>query len=431
MQARKLVTLIAVALAALVLVTGAAIWLWANSHAAARFAGGKLSELTGLPSTIGALSVGFLPGPALRLQQVELGQPEGFGPDALLAIEDASVSLSWASLLSRSFALSSVALDGVSLRLQITDAGGDNWSSLVERLGEMGGEGPATFRVDGFSLERGMIDYRNAGQAEATWSTTLALSAEGIVPREVFPMKLRLAGQGSGYTAHLNMEAKASLDPDAGRHAVDEARLTGWLGGGELPLAGLDFSGGWSRAEVNIAQSSASISSGQWLAAGLNAQWQLELQFSDVSIVNFELQSKSFAPRAVANAVGTPLPETADPAAFTNATIGLVGTVDSGGVQISSLRGELDETKFEGEAGIRSGAPPRMRLNLDRLVLDRYLEPDKRSQKSSVEATLEDSVKALEALEIDAELRFDELVVRDVRLRKALIRVEPSDKPRP
>src|SRR5262245_60711691 len=106
--------LAAIALAALAAI--ALVWTLAHTGIGRNWVAGRLAAATGLPVTVGDLSVGFVPRLALSVGTVTVSQPEGFGPAPLAEIGQARIVLPWSSLFGRT-AVQSVAIEDAVVRL--------------------------------------------------------------------------------------------------------------------------------------------------------------------------------------------------------------------------------------------------------------------------------------------------------------------------
>ncbi|MBX3703820.1 MAG: hypothetical protein KF822_08605 [Steroidobacteraceae bacterium] len=416
---RPLVTIPAaiaiLALAALLLVTLGARTPWAR-----RMAGDWVTEATGLPASIERLHIGFLPRPALEIGGFALAQPQGFGPGRILEIGEARLQLPWGSLFGGT-ALDSVAVADAVLRPALDSTGRDNWTGLIERLAELGGEGEATWSIAEVALERGALEYEDAAAATAWRLTAITVVASDIAPRADFPLELRLAGVAGPNTFHFAANGTAQLDPDAGRYRASVLGMRGWAGGDPLPLAGIELNGRLESLSWATASSSGAFRGGSFNLAGVPGAFDGEFRLGeDAARVNLRVRTDAFAPRAPAVAFGRPLPATADPRAFGAVQATFTATLEDGVLRLDPIEAQLDDTKITGRIVPQQRF---IRLSADRIDLDRYLAPEEATRKEQ-KATLESVVAGLRELDVDAEIRIEEARAAGARLRDAVLRIE-------
>ena len=157
------------------------------------------------------------------------------------------------------------------------------------------------------------------------------------------------------------------------------------LAAGTAAVRGLEFDGLGVHASLNAD------------AAGLGG----------APVARFTLVTAPFAPRTIGYSLNKPLPETADAAALGRAAIDIRGEWSGAGLRLDAVRGELDDSRFEGGFWrTADGSPPKVRLNVDRLDLDRYLPPDSPETRSqaSPQAAVEALLHGLRQVTLDAEV---------------------------
>ncbi|HEU0225047.1 MAG TPA: hypothetical protein VFR29_06390 [Steroidobacteraceae bacterium] len=396
------------------------LWLGARTPYARRVAGGWIEEATGLPASIERLRLGFLRGPALEVHGFALGQPEGFGAGRILEIGKARIEIPWGSLFGGS-AVDAIAISDAVARPALAAGGGDNWTALIDRLAELGGEGEGAWSVGALGLERGAVEFQDASTGTAWRLTAISLAARQIAPGADFPVDLRLAGVAGPNTFHLALNGTAQLDPDAGRYAASGLGYTGWAGGDPLPLAGVELAGRLQSATWIVEARSAAFRGGSFNLAGVPGTFEGELALGEDSMrMNLLVRTDSFAPRAPAVAFGRPLPATADPQAFGALQATFTCSLEDGVLRLDPIQAQLDDTTIEGRLVPRERF---VRLSADRIEFDRYLAPEKETRKDK-KATLESAVAALRELDLDAEIRIEEAKVAGAKLRDTVLRIE-------
>jgi AsmA protein len=407
--------------AALLLLTVAVPWLGSRTGLARRAAGDYLGEATGLPVTVGSLAIAFLPTPSLVLGAVAIAQPPGFGADPLLEVSEARVAVPWSTLFGGDPVLRSVTISDATARPALAPDGADNWSALIQRLSELGGQGDSDWSIGRLDIERGALEFRDATTDSGWRLTAIGVGAQAIAPVMEFPVELQLAGVTASNTFHFAFRGQALLDPDAGRYSAHGLTLRGWIGGGPLPLAGLDFEGGIAAASFDSEKNVAAVSGGTMTIVGIRGEGGLDFNGADgENRLDFSLKTGPFAPRRAAIAFGYPLPATTDPQAFGTMQFSLKGRLREGRLLLDPIEGRLDDTQWSGHAIPQERL---IRIQADRLDLDRYLAPDQETGKDK-KATLEAVVAQFGELDIDAEIRIAEARVAGAKLRDAVLTIE-------
>jgi hypothetical protein len=428
MRLPRIIGLIAAVIAALVLVAGAAVWLGAQSAMARRAAGDYLGGITGLPVTLGRLSVGFYPSPSLTLGELTIAQPAGFGGAALVELETAELELPWRSLWRGDPVLHAAEIRGVTLRAAIDKDGADNWSAVIARLVEFAGEGPSAWAVARLELERGTVLFHDA-RSDTRWRLSgIGLSASDAAPATWFPADLRLAGEYGQQVVHFGVAGEVRLDVDGGRYAGRQLRLRGWAGGEPMPVAGIDMTGTVGHCLYDEASGLVMLERGNLTAGGVTADFTLAVARSaEGPVQGFAVKTASFAPRVPARVLGRPLPATRDPTALGSLQVEAAGRLEPGRIVVDEFSGQLDETGFGGSLEWPTdGGTPIVRLQADRVDLDRYLAPENEEAAASPQATIEATVGQFSALDLDAEIRIAEAQAAGAKIRGLRIVIEPD-----
>ena len=392
----------------------------------------RLSSTLGWPTRIGDLSIAYYPLPRIEADRIVLPAADGVGATPLVEVEHLSLTLPWRTLAGRGEHLARLELRGPRLHLAEDAGGRRNWDGLAEKVARLGGEGPAAFSIGEVEVTEGGVDY--ASPVDGSWRIAgIQLSARDVIPGEPFDVELRLGGESGGQTFHLSLAGRAMLDPDRDVYAADELTLDGWVGGEDLPLAGIEWDGAIDAVHVDLGAGLATLRGAQARTLGVELAGEASLATGEQSsIPSFALRSGSFSPRAVASALGRPLPDTTDPAALAHARFDATGSWTEDALTISRVEGELDDSRFSGEATWPAGeAPPRFRLVLDRLDLDRYLPPAA-GPDNTPQAAIEGLRESLQELDLEAAVSIGEaraagIVARQLTIRLEPVRAEPAD----
>lgn len=402
----------------------AAVWIVSRSDWAAAQVATRASVALGQPVSLAGLAVGLWPSPSVEFEGFEIGAGDPASP--LLTLERGTAVMRWSELTGAPMVLHGLRLTGLTLRPRIGEDGADNWTVLGERVIELAGTGPAAFDFGALSIEGGRVEFVDQRRDVQLVIGSLSLDASDVRPAQAFPMKLRLAGEVTEHVFHAAMEADATLDPDHSRYGLTAAALKGWIGGGAFGMGGADLGGGIAHLELDLAGQTATLEGFDFDALGLRGSAKAQADaLLEAPAVDFALETEPFAPRAVANAIGRPLPATADPRAFGSAELVLEGRFGPDGLVLQRIAGRLDDTSLTGSLALPP--PPsaaKLALSLDVLDLDRYLPPGPAEPVSPGEA-LAAMLGMLSGLDLEAVVEVERASVAGAVARGLRVVIEP------
>ena len=430
-----------VALAAFVV-----LWIGVRTPFARGMVAGWVEDAVGLPATVESLGLGFFPSPSATIRGLAIAQPPGFGDEPLVTVGMLRLRIPWSGIFDVSV-IESIAASDATVRLVVNPDGTSNWSKLRDE--PVPGAAPAAaepvrWRIGAIELERGTAEYRDLATGTQAQLTGMAMAADDVAPGEAFPFDLKLGGIFGDHTSHFAVKGQGRIDTAAKRYEGSALEFRGWIGGGPLPLAGAELAGTLGRATYEGATGVARIADGRFRFAEVPGRFEGHVDLGEPALaLNLAMTTEAFAPRTTAIILGSPLPKTADPAAFESLHVALVASMQDEMLRLDPVAGRLDDTNFEAEV-----VPARrfVRARLDRIDLNRYLPAAAKagpgnpapgnsapgnSKAATQEATLEAMVAELAKLDIDAEIRVEEARVAGAILRDAVIRVERSAEPAP
>ena len=134
-----------------------------------------------------------------------------------------------------------------------------------------------------------------------------------------------------------------------------------------------------------------------------------------------DVRLAAFAPRSVLARFGQPVPQTSDPAALSNATVGGRFTVDAENGSFENLTVKLDESTITGSFAVANFADPSYRFDLsaDRIDVDRYLPPPAEEAAEGERAAGDIALEAepMHAIRIDGQARVGDLKITNLRFQ--------------
>jgi len=178
-----------------------------------------------------------------------------------------------------------------------------------------------------------------------------------------------------------------------------ELRLQGFNGSGLVSLPGDGHPSHWELSvpsmAVNLIAQTLQVDefAASILGAHVTGQVQGSKLIDDAVLTGTAtlapLVVREFAPR-----LGLTLPRTADPRALAELSASGRFRYDANGLQLSDLQAQLDDTHVKGQVAVTRESRVVFELTVDRVNLDRYLNPDAASAPASAPAPASLSVAA-------------------------------------
>jgi hypothetical protein len=362
----------------------------------------------------------------------------------LAEIQRVRASVTAASLVSGPLAIGVVRLDAPTIHLAVDPNGRGSWQGLG---GAPDPQAPArAWTLDGLAIERGTLRYTDARDgtdlALVDWRADVgrvALPAPADV-RTAFRVTSRGAALG-----RAELAARLVAAPAEGRYAIEALAAKGAF---DRAGASHAFEVNADRAEYAGAAGTATLRAlhARVLGVGIRADGRIE-SLATAPRVDATFATEPFAPRDVLAAFAVALPPMRGPDAFATASVrGRVsGRLDA--PTLDALDATLDDTRLTGRASRvagrvadanpkararvnatpDAGAPTGWRFDLaaDRLVVDRYLKPERLHDTSPVRLPLD----LLKSLDVAGTLRVGELVASGVRLRNVTVDLDGAPAP--
>jgi AsmA protein len=369
---------------------------------------GWLTGELGLPVRFDALAVGYFPRPWLELDGLSIAASGRSEAGPIVEADRLRLVVPWRTVFGRRLAVDSLDLSTLRVHL-VRDTGGvANWDELSGRIAElMAGESIA-WSLGAIELDNASVDYRDAVAKRVAEASGVGVTGRDIEPGRFFPMTVRAALQADGYIFHAAFEGQAMVDPDRDAYAAQRLEFSGWLGGGQLPLAGVKLAATANEVNADLVSGTAAVRGLQFDGLGIHGSLQLEaVALGGSPVVDFDLATASFAPRTIGYSLNQPLPATADPDALGKASVALKGAWRESSLQVDDLHGTLDDSQFTGSLSWPTGgSPPKIRLDVDRVDLDRYLAPVSPGSGTSAspQAAVEALLSGLKQVTMDAEI---------------------------
>lgn len=406
-----------------------------------------VEENTGREMAIpGDIRLSVFPWLGVELGEVRLGNAAGFGEEPFAEIGGAGVHVKLLPLLRKRIEIGTVSLDDLRLHLARKADGTSNWDDLVAAFGD-GEEAPAKqpretengfvmpdLQVEAVAIHNAAVVFDDRAAGERYELSEVNLSTGRLRLGESFPLELsfRFAAQASGITTRSTLVAQVEPYPDSGLVRLPEFKLEVIARGEALP-----------QGEQELELTGGGEFDGQ---AGRLQLRDLTLQIADMNITgridgnrllespefNGRLTAKTFSPRAVMRRLGMQPPETRDSDVLNTAGLDIEFEATPEKAVLERVLIKLDDSSFEGEAGVRDFGNPAIdfRLALDQLDVDRYLPPESAEQapaSAGAGGAAEIDLGPLKALKLDGRLTAGKLKVANLNVENAELAVTAAD----
>ncbi len=390
----------------------------------------------------GDLELGLFPWLSVDTGRIVLGNAEGFGPEPFAELEGASVAIRLWPLITGSIEAGRVSVDGLVLNLRVAADGSTNWDDLATAgeapadARDAGGEqaGIGELRAAGISLTGATIDWQDEAAAAHYRVTDLALSTGAIEPGLPFDVDggFALATLPEGPGGEYELATVVTVDLAGERIVLDGLLFDGRLDPGrdQQPF---DFGLSARRVAYAMAQQALELDDGALEVASLRIEAELSGTVGEAVQLSGRIEAPRFSPKDLADALGTPLPPTADPAVLQLVSFAADVGVTHDSVVLSGMTARLDDTELKGDFSVRDFEAPGYRFSLegDRIDLDRYLAPPADDAPAEADTAALDAteipVDLIRSLDAQGTLKFAEVVLGGLIFRTIELGVSAGD----
>lgn len=367
-----------------------------------------VEDKTGRDLTIrGDIEMSVFPWLGVRLEKLRLSNAEGFGPEPFAEIETAQVRVKLLPLLGRELEMDTVVLEEMTLHLSRGESGNTNWDDLIgEDEQEEPGLQLAALTIGGVAVSDSRVIWEDQATGSRYTLSELNLNSGALAPNKDFDIDLEFDLESSQpiLTGHLTANSTGNLNPDEERYLFQDTVVTGQLNGETLPGGeaevelSTDISADLEQQTLTLADLKVT-SQDLSLATDVNANLdQQTLSLADLRLQGLGLTISGaiqgsrildaptfagsiriavFNPRTVMERLGIEPPQSADPAALTEAALTAELNASPQRLELNQLAFKVDETMLTGDLAIQdfAGQAISFALSIDQVDLDRYLPP--------------------------------------------------------
>lgn len=393
----------------------------------------------------GDISLSLFPWIGVETGPAELANAQGFGPEPFARMEHAGIKVKLWPLVHKEVVVDTIILQGANVHLARNAKGVTNWQDLVpegQSESESAGGGIAGLVISGVQLRDSTISWDDASTDTHYTASGIDLTTSQVSLDQPFDvdLSLDLKSANTGLDARVTMHARPTVNLKSMSARLDDFQfaLNGRKGQGDaaMPLA--------IRANADAAAD---------LAAGTAELRDLELQAWNVKArggarVNHlttaprytaTLKVAEFSPRKLIEQLTGSDPETSDASVLAKAAADLDVEGDANALDATLSNAYLDDTKINGQLGIKplAAMAMRLKLNVGAINLDRYMAPA--SEQASSDAPLASPgeavaaggslipVETLRGLNLNGNIHADALTVAGLKASDIDVTIKAAD----
>lgn len=391
----------------------------------------------------GDIGLSVFPWLGVDLGTVEFSNAPGFGAEPFARVEAAQIRVKLVPLFKKQLEMDTLVLKGMALRLSKDKSGKTNWADLLsEEKDEEEAFDLASLAISGvkvsdsslvwddqstgknytldklnlttgalalgedfdFSLDSDLVSTSPAASGHIELSGTGTLDTEpqkGTVKLD--KIKLSMDAPAPGQKRHIEFSSAGNINLASNAYEFPDTRIT-------VTLEGKDLPGGKSVLELgsdisaNLNEQTVKLTKLTLKGMGLSASGELQgSQILDAPKISGPLTVAAFSPRELMKSLGSKVPDTADAAVLSKATLSTELNATAQQLSLEKLALKLDDTSVNGSLGVKDFAKPAIifDLKIDQIDLDRYLPPVKKTDEKQAGSPASAAAGASQLVPVD------------------------------
>lgn len=341
---------------------------------------------TGRTLTFGGdIALILFPHLGVSLGPVSLSNADSFGPDPMVSVRSARVSVRVLPLLMGKVRFGELQLDGLVLDMGRDASGKANWDDLVGRAGTAetkGGGEKREFPLDvaGVRVTDGSLIWDDRLTDSRFALHGVNVSTGPISEGALFPVELSMGFACTNPEAKgsLTLKGQSSLDLSGREYGHMDMEIRVKARGKAIPGGSVDGVLSFKLLALDFNRDLAQVSGLECSAYGATVlvDGSLKGLTKGVTGASANLTLEPCNLRTVLAALGEDAPKTVDPEALTRIGGTTEISFETGKLEASNLEFEVDDTRVTGRVAVeRGGRWPHISVRLDAgaLDLDRYL----------------------------------------------------------
>ncbi|MGE4420845.1 MAG: AsmA family protein [Pseudodesulfovibrio sp.] len=394
----------------------------------------------------GDIGLTFFPSLGVRLGGLSLSNAEGFGPEPMVSVRSALVTVRLVPLLMGKVRFGRLELDRPVLNLGRDAQGRANWDDLVGRKPgepEKAGHGKAfDLDVAGVAVTGGELTWDDRRADVRFVLGGLDVTTGAITKGGLFPVKLSVHFDCRHPDARgtLTMEGQSSLDLAERQYGHMDMRAAIQAEGASIPGGKLDGKLSFQFLALDFNKETAQVTGLECSAYGatLLADGTIRGLTDGLEAASADLTLQPADLRAVLAALGAPASDTANAKALTAVGGSVRFDFKPGRLAVEDMELSVDGTRIVGKGTVeRGGSWPRFTAHLDvgDLDLDRYLPPehvaDGEASKEPVKSGLMDDTvlpgKVIRRLDFDLDAKIARLTLGKAHFSNVAVAARGAD----
>lgn len=409
----------------------------------------------------GDISLSFFPWLGLEVEGMRIGNPESFGGGDFASLKGAGVHLKLMPLFKREVEVSTITVDGLALNLVRNADGSVNWEFAPATVQDLPAESPPSAPMDGdgfadstkaaplaallvesVSITDASVRYTDHTAKTEYAARNLSLTTSAISPGKPVDIALKtdFSSTAPALEAKLDLGLALHLAHDFTRAGVQNMRLALDAKGETLPGGALSLRQ-QGTVDCDLMTQICAISDFSLSAYETSINTSGSLNLAEGPAYTGQM-SIAGALRKTLAALGTQV-ETADPKALETLSVAFGLATSPASIELSGIKGRLDDTDFSGDLRIRQFARPDIKtaLNVSSLNLNRYLPPEpaagqtpppapasaSKDSQPAVQGIPPETRQALRTLLLDATFTVGSLTVQKVALTDITVKATAKD----
>lgn len=397
----KIILSILAALALLIIVVISALFIFIDPNDFKPEIQAAVKDKIGRELTLeGALKLSVFPWLGISTGKMTLSNAEGFQPKPFAEIEESDINVKLLPLLSKEIEVDRIVLKGLTVNLAKNKQGVNNWHDLTDTKPEPPAadsntqdtqptdEAQTLLSIGGITIENARIDWDNQKSGKHLEIKDVDLNTDKIVFDKPFSVNLALAvlNAQANLTETIKLTTDLTVNDKLDNFRLADVNLQTTTAGEKIPGKSLTAALTATDVLLNLAKQDLKISTLRVESGALKVAADITgTRIKDQPLFQGPVTVAQFSPVQVMKQLAITPPAMRDINALTRLAMNfsLQATDDSADLQ--NLVIKLDDTTINGSAGVNNFSQPAIAFNLtaDAVDIDRYLAPEKETDKKS------------------------------------------------
>ena len=427
----------------------------------------QVEKATGRTFTIdGDINLSVFPWVGLKVENVSLGNEEGFKAEQFAAIKQLDVKVNVLPLLKKEVEINTIRLHGLNVSLEVAESSDNNWSSLAQT--EAGADGGVTaveetqqpvtekegalplqsLRVEGFEFVDAVIRYDDRSSKTSATVSELNLTTSAIAFDEPVDITFgaRIENSQPAIDTRLTLTTQLTFDQELTRYTLRDLVFTIIANANEF-IPQQEQIEVRSSIDVSMDEQRVVLKQLQLSALGTTTLADITVsQFKQTPIIQGSIEVLPFNAREVAKRVAVELPVMAKADALHHVAINTKIKLQGEKLQANDFNLVLDGSTLSGWLHVIDISKQQLRydLSFDQLDINDYLPPVAEAVEQpevvagtgagapAVAATTGDEkielpMEMMRKLDVEGDFRIASLTAKEYQIKQFLMTTKARD----